>query len=218
MAGMQLPTGYTWDMGRDFREQQQQFGEMGFAAVLSLLLIYLVLAALFESLLLPVIIYFSIFFALPGLGLIFLLTGTSISILSFLGMLITVGIVVNNSIVMIDLVNQLRARGMARRQALLDGCQARLRPVLMTSLTTLLGLVPMAFLAGEGMGQIFAPMGRAVIGGLATSLVLTLTLTPVLYAWIDDIGQWLEEVWAGMRAAARAPRAVTPPPEVGSGD
>jgi hydrophobic/amphiphilic exporter-1 (mainly G- bacteria), HAE1 family len=218
MAGMQLPTGYTWDMGRDFREQQQQFGEMGFAAVLSLLLIYLVLAALFESLLLPVIIYFSIFFALPGLGLIFLLTGTSISILSFLGMLITVGIVVNNSIVMIDLVNQLRARGMARRQALLDGCQARLRPVLMTSLTTLLGLVPMAFLAGEGMGQIFAPMGRAVIGGLATSLLLTLTLTPVLYAWIDDIGQWLEEVWTGMRAAARAPRAVTLPPEVGSGD
>jgi hydrophobic/amphiphilic exporter-1 (mainly G- bacteria), HAE1 family len=220
MAGMQLPTGYTWDMGRDFREQQQQFGEMGFAAVLSLLLIYLVLAALFESLLLPVIIYFSIFFALPGLGLIFLLTGTSISILSFLGMLITVGIVVNNSIVMIDLVNQLRARGMARRQALLDGCQARLRPVLMTSLTTLLGLVPMAFLAGEGMGQIFAPMGRAVIGGLATSLVLTLTLTPVLYAWIDDIGQWLEDVWAGMRAAARprAPSTADPAPEAATGD
>ncbi|MDQ3555811.1 MAG: efflux RND transporter permease subunit [Gemmatimonadota bacterium] len=203
MQASELPPGYRWDLGRGFQEEQQQFGEMFFAAGLALVLIYLVLAALFESLLLPVIIYFSIFFALPGLGVVFLLTGTSISILSFMGILITVGIVVNNSIVMIDLVNQLRARGMARRQALLDGCQARLRPVLMTSLTTLLGLVPMAFLAGEGMGQMFAPMGRAVIGGLASSMILTLTLTPVLYAWVDDIGAWLADVWTGMRAWAR---------------
>jgi HAE1 family hydrophobic/amphiphilic exporter-1 len=203
MQGSELPPGYRWDLGRGFQEEQQQFGEMLFAAGLALVLIYLVLAALFESLLLPVIIYFSIFFALPGLGVVFLLTGTSISILSFMGILITVGIVVNNSIVMIDLVNQLRARGMVRRQALLNGCQARLRPVLMTSLTTLLGLVPMAFLAGEGMGQMFAPMGRAVIGGLASSMILTLTLTPVLYAWVDDIGAWLGDVWTGMRAWAR---------------
>jgi hydrophobic/amphiphilic exporter-1 (mainly G- bacteria), HAE1 family len=199
METIQLPAGYRWDLGRGFMEEQQQFGEMVFAAGLALLLIYLLLAALFESLLLPVIIYFSIFFALPGMGLVFLLTGTSISILSFLGILITIGIVVNNSIVMIDLVNQLRARGLDRRRALLDGCQARMRPVLMTSLTTLIGLVPMAFLAGEGMGQMFAPIGQAVIGGLTTSTVLTLTLTPVLYAWIDDVGVW----WAAVMARAR---------------
>jgi HAE1 family hydrophobic/amphiphilic exporter-1 len=220
MATVELPPGYRWDMGRQFREEQQQFGEMGFAVGLALVLIYLLLAALFESLLLPVIIYFSIFFALPGLGVIFLLTGTSISMLSFLGILITVGIVVNNSIVMIDLVNQLRARGMTRREALLDGCQARLRPVLMTSLTTLLGLVPMAFLAGEGMGQLFAPMGRAVIGGLTTSMVLTLTLTPVLYAWIDDMGRWMAEVWMGARAwaAGRKPMPTTVPAPAQAGD
>jgi hydrophobic/amphiphilic exporter-1 (mainly G- bacteria), HAE1 family len=128
-----------------------------------------------------------------------MLTGTSLSILSFLGILITVGIVVNNSIVMIDLVNQLRARGLPRRQALLDGCQARMRPVLMTSLTTLIGLIPMAFMAGEGMGQMFAPIGQAVIGGLTTSTLLTLTMTPVLYAWIDDFGEW----WAAVLARAR---------------
>lgn len=208
MAGITLPPGYRWDLGRGFQEEQQQFGEMRFAALLALALIYLLLAALFESILLPVIIYFSILFAFPGLGLVFKLTGTSISIPSFLGILITVGIVVNNSIVMIDLVNQLRERGRSRREALLEGCRARLRPVLMTSLTTLLGLVPMAFLAGEGMGQIFAPMGRAVIGGLASSLVLTLTLTPVLYAWIDDIGAWMADVWSGARIFARGRRAA----------
>jgi hydrophobic/amphiphilic exporter-1 (mainly G- bacteria), HAE1 family len=157
-----------------------------------------------------VIIYFSIFFAAPGLGLVFLATGTSLSILSFLGILITVGIVVNNSIVMIDLVNQLRSRGMARREALLEGCQARMRPVLMTSLTTIIGMVPMAFLAGEGMGQMFGPIGRAVIGGLTTSMILTLTLTPVLYAWVDDIGAWLATVWQGARAAALGQRIPAP--------
>lgn len=190
MEAIELPAGYSWDLGRGFREEQEQFGEMLFAAALALVLIYLLLAALFESLLLPVIIYFSIFFAVPGMGLVFLLTGTSLSILSFLGILITVGIVVNNSIVMIDLVNQLRGRGMARRDALLNGCQARMRPVLMTSLTTLIAMAPMAFFAGEGMGQMFAPIGQAVIGGLTTSMVLTLMLTPVLYAWVDDIGLW----------------------------
>jgi hydrophobic/amphiphilic exporter-1 (mainly G- bacteria), HAE1 family len=101
---------------------------------------------------------------------------------------------VNNSIVMIDLVNQLRQRGVERRKALLDGCTARLRPILMTSLTTLFGLVPMAFMATEGTGRMFAPIGQAVIGGLATSTLLTLALTPTLYAWFDDMGLWLAAV------------------------
>ncbi len=221
MESVELPAGYSWDLGRQFREEQEQFGEMGIAAVLALILIYLLLAALFESLLLPLIIYFSIFFAVPGLGIVFMATGTPLSILSFLGILVTVGIVVNNSIVMIDLVNQMRARGIERREALLEGCRARLRPVLMTSLTTLMGMVPMAFFAGEGMGQMFAPIGQAVIGGLTTSTILTLTLTPVLYAWIDDIGAYWADVWQAARW--RAGGAVTAPVaearvEVGAGD
>ena len=217
MADFDLPVGYRWDLGRGFQEEQQQFGEMMFAALLALVLVYLLLAALFESLLLPVIIYFSIFFALPGMGLVFLLTGTSLSILSFLGILITIGIVVNNSIVMIDLVNQLRDRGMDRRAALLEGCQARMRPVLMTSLTTLIAMVPMAFFAGEGMGQMFAPIGRAVIGGLTTSMVLTLLLTPVLYAWIDDFGLWAAAIRRRARwvAAGRPPSGIRPTPPPG---
>ena len=194
MAGFELPAGYRWDLGRGWDEEQEQFGDMAMAGGLALVLIYLILAALFESLLLPLIIYCSIFFAVPGLGLIFLLTGSTFSILSFLGVLITVGIVVNNSIVMIDLVNQLRERGQDRRSALLQGCTARLRPILMTSLTTLFGLVPMAFMATEGMGVMFAPIGQAVIGGLTTSTILTLALTPTLYAWLDDIGLWLTAV------------------------
>jgi len=194
MESAGLPLGIRWDLGRAFSEEQSQFGDMATAGGLALVLIYIILAALFESLLLPLIIYFSIFFAVPGLGLIFLLTGSSISILSFLGILITMGIVVNNSIVMIDLVNQLRGRGMERREALLEGCTARLRPILMTSLTTIIGLVPMAFMATEGMGQMFAPIGQAVIGGLATSTVLTLGLTPTLYAWFDDMAIWLRAV------------------------
>jgi hydrophobic/amphiphilic exporter-1 (mainly G- bacteria), HAE1 family len=213
MESVELPAGYSWDLGRGFMEEQQQFGEMIFAAMLALILIYLLLAALFESLLLPVIIYFSIFFALPGMGIVFLLTGTPLSILSFLGILITVGIVVNNSIVMIDLVNQLRGRGQDRRAALLNGCQARMRPVLMTSLTTLIAMAPMAFFAGDGMGRMFAPIGQAVIGGLTTSMVLTLLLTPVLYAWVDDIGLWGAAVARRARWVAagrpRAPRRET---------
>ena len=205
MADFDLPPGYRWDLGRGFAEEQQQFGDMMLAALLALVLIYLILAALFESLLLPLIIYFSIFFAVPGLGIIFLLTGSTFSILSFLGVLITVGIVVNNSIVMIDLVNQLRDRGMARREALITGCTARLRPILMTSLTTLFGLVPMAFMATEGMGQMFAPIGQAVIGGLATSTVLTLALTPTLYAWFDDMSLWIAAVWNRTLAVGRLP-------------
>lgn len=192
MAGFDLPPGYSWDLGQRFGEEEQQFAEMMFAALLALALIYIVLAALFESLLLPLIIYFSIFFAVPGLGLVFLFTGASLSIMSFLGILITVGIVVNNSIVMIDLVNQLRARGNDRRTALLNGCTARLRPILMTSLTTLMALVPMAFWATDGMGAMFAPIGQAVIGGLLTSTLLTLAFTPTLYAWFDDVGVWLQ--------------------------
>jgi len=194
MAGFDMPVGYSWDFGRGWREEQEQFGDMMIAGILALILIYLILAALFESMILPLIIYFSIFFAVPGLGVVFLATGSTFSILSFLGILITVGIVVNNSIVMIDLVNQLRDRGMERREALLTGCTARLRPILMTSLTTLIGLIPMAFLATEGMGQMFAPIGQAVIGGLTTSTILTLALTPTLYAWFDDIGAWLSAV------------------------
>jgi hydrophobic/amphiphilic exporter-1 (mainly G- bacteria), HAE1 family len=209
METIDLPIGYSWDLGRQFREEQEQFGEMLFAAMLALILIYLLLAALFESLVLPVIIYFSIFFAVPGMGIVFLLTGTSLSILSFLGILITVGIVVNNSIVMIDLVNQLRTRGQDRRTALLNGCQARMRPVLMTSLTTLIAMAPMAFFAGEGMGQMFAPIGQAVIGGLSTSMVLTLLLTPVLYAWVDDMGLWAAAIWQRARwVAAGRPRVA----------
>ncbi len=203
MAGFELPPGYRWDLGRGFAEEQQQFGDMMMAGGLALVLIYLILAALFESLLLPLIIYFSIFFAVPGLALIFLLTGSTFSILSFLGVLITVGIVVNNSIVMIDLVNQLRGRGMERREALLTGCTARLRPILMTSLTTLFGLVPMAFMATEGAGQMFTPIGQAVIGGLFTSTILTLALTPTLYAWFDDMGLWARAVWRRAGEVAR---------------
>jgi hydrophobic/amphiphilic exporter-1 (mainly G- bacteria), HAE1 family len=191
MAGFELPPGISWDLGRQWGEEQDQFVDMLLAGGLALVLIYIILAALFESLLLPVIIYFSIFFAVPGLALVFVLTGSTFSLLAFLGILITIGIVVNNSIVMIDLVNQLRERGMERREALLEGCTARLRPVLMTSVTTIIGLVPMAFMATEGMAAVFAPIGQAVIGGLTTSTFLTLLLTPTLYAWLDDIGIWL---------------------------
>ncbi len=199
MADFELPAGYRWDLGRRWGEEQQQFTDMAVAGGLALALIYILLAALFESLLLPLIIYFSIFFAVPGLAAVFLITGSTFSLLAFLGILITVGIVVNNSIVMVDLVNQMRAEGKGRREALLDGCAARLRPILMTSLTTLIGLIPMAFMATEGMGQMFAPIGQAVVGGLTTSTVLTLILTPTLYAWFDDMGLWL----AGVRARAR---------------
>ena len=151
---------------------------------LAIFLVYLVMASQFESLIHPFVILFTIPLALVGAVLALFVTGTTVNIVAFIGVIMLAGIVVNNAIVLVDLINQLRAQGRERFEAIMEAGEARLRPILMTSLTTALGLLPMAMGFGEG-SEVRTPMAITVIGGLIVSTVLTLVVIPVVYSLLD---------------------------------
>ena len=177
---LDLPGGVSIELSGSYEQQQESFGDMGILAVLIIILVYIVMAAQFESFTYPGIIMSSILFAFSGIVLILLLTGTNLNIMSMIGAIMLIGIVVKNGIVLIDYITLNRERGMSVRRAVIDGGKSRLRPVLMTSLTTILGMVPMAIGHGEG-AEMWRPMGVAVIGGLTFSTVLTLLFVPTMY-------------------------------------
>jgi HAE1 family hydrophobic/amphiphilic exporter-1 len=185
LATVPRPPGYEFVFGGEYEEQQQAFKEMTFAALLALLLVYMVMAAQFESVLDPFIILFSIPFGFVGVALILIVTGTTFNMQGFLGVIVLVGIVVNNAIVLIDYTNLLRReQGLSVRDAVLTAGSRRLRPILMTTVTTVLGLLPMSLGLGEG-GELQVPMARVVIGGLTTSTLITLVLIPVVYYTLE---------------------------------
>lgn len=186
LAGYTLPPNVTLEFGGDVAEMADAFDRLGFALVLAVILVYMILAAQFESLIQPLIIMFSVPMALIGVVLGLLLTGRALSVPAMIGIIMLAGIVVNNAIVLIDFINQQVARGVPRREAIVEGCKARLRPVLMTTLTTVLGMVPLALGLGDG-AELQAPIATVVIGGLTFSTVLTLGLVPVLY---DVFANW----------------------------
>ncbi|GAB5408262.1 MAG: efflux RND transporter permease subunit [Balneolaceae bacterium] len=165
-------------------EMSDSFQSLLFALSLAIFLVYLVMASQFESLLHPFIILFTIPLALIGAVLALYVTGTTISVVVFIGLILLAGIVVNNAIVLIDLINQLRERGMDKLEAIKEGAKSRLRPILMTTLTTTLGLLPLAIGFGDG-AELRAPMGITVIGGLLVSTLLTLVVIPVMYSIMD---------------------------------
>ena len=171
-------------VGGDFEEQQDAFAELFLVLLLSLVLVYLVMAAQFESLKEPFVIMFSIPFAFTGVLLALLITDTALSVLAFVGAIILVGIVVKNAIVLIDFINLLRGRGLTIVEAIVAGGISRLRPVLMTSLTTILAMFPLALSLGDG-AEMWQPMAIAVIGGLLFSTLVTLVLVPVIYGLFD---------------------------------
>jgi len=152
--------------------------------LLALIMVYLVMASLFESLLHPFIIMFTIPLAGVGAVLALSVTGTSVSVVVFIGLILLVGIVVNNAIVLIDRVNQLRETGLMRTEAVKIGAGQRFRPILMTTMTTVLGLLPMAIGLGEA-SELRTPMAITVIGGLLVSMLLTLIVIPVVYDLVD---------------------------------
>lgn len=184
LADQQLPTGVFARIAGQNEEMSDSFRSLVFALSLAVFLVYLVMASQFESLLHPFIILFSIPLALVGAILALWLTGTTISVVVFIGLILLAGIVVNNAIVLIDLVNQIRAAGTEKYKALMEGGKSRLRPILMTTLTTTLGLLPLAIGFGDG-AELRAPMGITVIGGLLVSTLLTLIVIPVMYAVLD---------------------------------
>ena len=170
---------YTY-IGGDWEDQQESFGEIGMLMLLIVLLVYIVMATQFESFVMPFIIMFTILYALPGSALALWLTNTPLSLMALIAIVMLVGIVVKNGIVMVDFTNLLRERGVGMYDAVYAAGKSRLRPVLMTSLTTILGMLPLALGMGNG-AEMWQPMGIAIIGGLTFSTVLTLVAVPVLY-------------------------------------
>lgn len=178
---LDLPSDISIGIGGTAKEQQDSQQDMGLLLVLVLLLVYIVMASQFESFKAPFIIMLSLPFAFSGVVLALLITGEALSLISMIGAIMLVGIAVKNGIVLVDYTNLLRERGYSTFRAVIEGGKSRLRPVLMTSLTTILGMVPLALSSGEG-SEVWRPMGVAVIGGLTFSTLLTLLIVPAVYA------------------------------------
>ena len=217
MDTYQLPPGYSWSFGRGFQQADETQQIMAQNILLAIALIFLVMAALFESTIYPLSIITSIGFSVIGVFWFFMLTGTTFTFMATIGIMILVGVVVNNGIVLIDHVNNLRRDGMARDAALVQAGRDRLRPILMTVATTILGLLPLAISAtkvgGDEIGApAYFPMARAIIGGLGFSTVTSLLLVPWTYVLLDDLGRWgrkvksvaRRETGGGATASARA--------------
>jgi HAE1 family hydrophobic/amphiphilic exporter-1 len=179
-----MPDGVSAIVSGQNEEMHDSFRSMQFALALAVFLVYLVMASQFESLIHPFVILFTIPLALVGAVLALYLTGTTVNVVAFIGVIMLAGIVVNNAIVLVDLINQLRTGGTEKIEAIMEAGRARLRPILMTTLTTALGLLPMAIGFGEG-AEVRTPMAITVIGGLLVSTLLTLIVIPVVYSLLD---------------------------------
>jgi HAE1 family hydrophobic/amphiphilic exporter-1 len=206
IARTPMPSGVAAIVSGQNEEMQASFQSMQFALILAVFLVYLVMASQFESLIHPFVILFTIPLALVGAVLALFLTGTTVNVVAFIGVIMLAGIVVNNAILLVNKINQLRADGIERSRAILEAGRARLRPILMTTLTTVLGLLPMAIGIGEG-AEVRTPMAITVIGGLSVSTLLTLVVIPVVYSLLDR-KKW--PATGPLPAAIAAPARSTP--------
>ncbi len=195
MDAFDLPPGYSWSWNDRIIEQGEQSAQMGINFLLALVLVYLVMASLFESLAQPFAILFSIPFALPGAAWMLAATGTSFNLMAQIGLLILMGIVVNNGIVLLDHMNQLRRGGLSREESILQAGRERLRPILMTAITTIIGLLPLAVRGPATSGIFYYPLARTVMGGLISSAILTLLVLPYISVGMENVGEWLKRLW-----------------------
>ncbi|MFH0913053.1 MAG: efflux RND transporter permease subunit, partial [Candidatus Omnitrophota bacterium] len=179
-----LPADVMLNFGGEAEEQAKAFKDLTLLLILGIALVYMVMAAQFESFLDPFIVMFAVPFTFTGVFLAFLLTGTTLSVITFLGIIMLMGIVVNNAIVLISYINILRARGCSMLEAVTQGGRDRLRPVMMTTVTTLVGLLPLAISRGEG-SEVWQPLGITMIGGLTISTLVTMLFVPTLYAAVE---------------------------------
>jgi hydrophobe/amphiphile efflux-1 (HAE1) family protein len=184
-AKIQLPTGFSIRLAGQIQQQRETFEGLLFATILALVLVYMVMAAQFKSLIDPFVIMFSVPMGFPGVILILFLTDTTLSTTSMMGIIMMLGIVVSNGVLLVDYTNVLRRRGRELHDAAVTAARTRLRPILMTSLATVLGLLPMAIGWGTG-GETNAPLARAVVGGLSVSTILTLFLVPTIYVILEE--------------------------------
>lgn len=184
---LEVPPGINIQVAGTYEDQQESFADLGTLAILIVVLVFIVMAAQFESLTYPFIIMFSVPFAVSGVLMALFISGSTLSVMSLLGGIMLIGIVVKNGIVLIDYITLQRERGLAVINSVVTAGKSRLRPVLMTTMTTILGMIPMAIGGGQG-SEMWQPMGIAVIGGLTVSTVLTLILVPVLYCVFAGVG------------------------------
>jgi HAE1 family hydrophobic/amphiphilic exporter-1 len=192
VSRISLPGDYRTEIGGTAEEQQESFMYLGIAFLVAIFLVYMVMASQFESFLDPFIMIFTIPMSFIGVAIALLITGTSLSVMALIGIVMLIGIVVNNGILLVDYINQLRERGYELFEAIRHGGRVRMRPVLMTALTTILAMLPLALGLGES-GESWAPMARAVMGGLAIATVLTLIVVPAIYAALDLFAEKLRK-------------------------
>jgi HAE1 family hydrophobic/amphiphilic exporter-1 len=188
------PTGYSYQKGESQRQFGEQLADFQTAIIFSLILVFLIMGILFESFALPLSVLVAIPAAFVGSYWFLYLTGTTFELMAMIGMVVLIGVVVNNAIVLIDLINQYRKSGMQREQAILVAGMHRIRPILMTALTTIFGLMPMAVGNTGLVGIPYAPMGITLIGGLASSTFLTLFAVPLFYTYFDDLREFFPKL------------------------
>jgi len=208
MNAFNLPAGYSWSWNDRIVEQSTEDAEMGVNFLLALVLVYLVMASLFESLTQPFAILFAIFFALPGVAWMLAATGTPFNLMAQIGLLILMGIVVNNGIVLVDHMNYFRHQGFSAEEAILRAGRDRLRPILMTAATTIIGLLPLAIGGVNVSGLLYFPMARTVMGGLMSSAVLTLLVLPYITLGTEGVANWLQRIWKGSQSTKLKPAEV----------
>jgi len=212
MDTLTFPQGYGWSYGFWTKREEKEDNEFMFNILFALAMVYFLMASLFESIAHPFSIMLSLPFAMVGVVGTLLLTGTPNNLMAKIGLMVLVGVVVNNGIVLIDHINNLRKRGLSRSEAVLEGCRERFRPILMTACTTILGLVPLAF-GTSGIFELrYFPLARTVMGGLMSSTVLTLIVLPVYYELFDDLATWVKRMWFLSSPATPDPQ---PSPAVG---
>ncbi|WP_447593168.1 efflux RND transporter permease subunit [Stenotrophomonas rhizophila] len=212
LTPMSFPAGYTFTFdGGDYGNDNEAMQQMLFNLIIALVMIYVVMAAVFESLLFPAAIMSGVLFSIFGVFWLFWITGTSFGIMSFIGILVLMGVVVNNGIVMIEHINNLRRRGMGRTQALVEGSRERLRPIMMTMGTAILAMVPISLTDTQllGDGPPYYPMARAIAGGLAFSTVVSLLFLPTIYAMLDDMSSAVSRIIRRARGLPAKGEAAT---------
>ncbi|TKJ40456.1 hypothetical protein CEE37_09075 [candidate division LCP-89 bacterium B3_LCP] len=187
MANVQLPRGYSIEKGRRFQDMDESNQAQQFGIIMAIVFVFLLMGVLFESFVMPLSVIISIPFSFTGVYWILFLTGTPMDLMAGIGLIILIGIVVNNAIVLVDLINHLRKDGFSRIDAILEAGQRRFRPILMTALTTICGLLPMAMGNAALIGIPYAPLGRTIIGGLISATFMTLFMVPIAYAYFDEL-------------------------------
>ncbi|OGP92367.1 MAG: acriflavin resistance protein [Deltaproteobacteria bacterium RBG_16_48_10] len=197
-AQLRMAPGYRVIFTGQSETMIESFGYMGEALILAIIFVYLILAAQFESFIDPLSIMLSLPLSLLGMASMLLLTGDTINIMSLIGLIMLMGLVTKNAILLVDFAKVLRARGVDKTEAIITAGRTRLRPIMMTTLAMIFGMLPLALALGAG-AEMRAPMARAVIGGLITSTFLTLLIVPVMYSILDDFGTWIHRRWKGKK-------------------